>query len=93
MSKFVLQKTITFYDNSDTIINMVNIGGDKMFNNLIVKEELKEKGYQQFKLANYLGIPTSTLNDKLNGRSKFNADEAFKISKFLNKDLYYFYNN
>ena len=64
-----------------------------MFNNLIVKEELKEKGYQQFKLANYLGIPTSTLNDKLNGRSKFSADEAFKISKFLNKDLYYFYNN
>ena len=57
-----------------------------MFNNLIVKEELKEKGYQQFKLANYLGIPTSTLNDKLYGRSKFNADEAFKISKFLNKD-------
>ena len=45
-----------------------------MFNNFIVKKELKEKGYQQFKLADYLGIPTSTLNDKLNGRSKFNAD-------------------
>ena len=63
-----------------------------MFNNLIVKEELKEKGYQQFKLANYLGIPTSTLNDKLNGRSKFNADEVYKIAKFLNKGLEDFYN-
>ena len=64
-----------------------------MFNNFKVKEELKKQRYKQTDLANYLGIPTSTLNDKLNGRSKFNADEAFKISKFLNKDLYYFYNN
>ena len=63
-----------------------------MFSNEVVKEELKKQRYKQIELAKYLGIPASTLSDKLNGKTKFNADEVFKIAKFLNKDLEYFYN-
>ena len=63
-----------------------------MFSNQKVKEELRIQRYKQIELAKYLNIPTSTLSDKLNGKTKFNADEVFKIAKFLNKDLEYFYN-
>ena len=63
-----------------------------MFNNFKVKEELKKQRYKQTDLASYLGIPASTLSDKLNGRTKFNADEVYKIANFLDRDLEYFYN-
>ena len=63
-----------------------------MFNNFKVKEELKKQRYKQTDLANYLGIPASTLSDKLNGKTKFNADEVYKIAIFLDRDLKYFYN-
>ena len=62
-----------------------------MFNNFKVKEELKKQRYKQTDLANYLGIPASTLSDKLNGKTKFNADEVHKIANFLDRDLEYFY--
>ena len=64
-----------------------------MFNAYKVKEELKEQRYSQAQLANFLGIAPSTLSDKLTGKSKFNADEAFRIAKFFNRDLEYFYNS
>ena len=35
-----------------------------MFNNFKVKEELKKQRYKQADLANYLGIPASTLPTK-----------------------------
>ena len=63
-----------------------------MFNNFKVKEELKKQRYKQTDLANYLEIPASTLSDKLNGKTKFNADEVYEIANFLNRDLEYFYN-
>lgn len=63
-----------------------------MFNILKVKEELKTQNITQRELAKYLNIPTTTLSDKLLGKSKFNADEAYKIANFLNRDLEYFYN-
>lgn len=62
-----------------------------MFNNKKVKEELEQQRYSQKDLANYVGIPQSTLSDKINGKTKFTADEAYKVAKFLNKKLEYFY--
>ena len=63
-----------------------------MFNNFNVKEELKKHRYKKSDLSIYLVIPASTLSDKLNGKTKFNADEVYKIANFLNRDLEYFYN-
>ena len=73
-----------------------------MFNNFKVKDiksflkmintKLKKQRYKQTDLANYLEIPASTLSDKLNGKTKFNADEVYKIANFLDRDLEYFYN-
>ena len=63
-----------------------------MFNVLKVKEELKTQNITQRELAKHLNIPATTLSDKLLGKSKFNADEVYKIANFLNRDLEYFYN-
>ena len=63
-----------------------------MFNILKVKEELKTQNITQRELAKHLNIPATTLSDKLLGKSKFNADEVYKIANFLNRDLKYFYN-
>ena len=63
-----------------------------MFNILKVKEELKTQNITQRELAKYLNIPATTLSDKLLGKSKFNADEVYKIAKFLNKGFEDFYN-
>jgi transcriptional regulator with XRE-family HTH domain len=63
-----------------------------MFNILKVKEELKTQNITQRELAKHLNIPATTLSDKLLGKSKFNADEVYKIANFLNRDLEYFYN-
>ena len=63
-----------------------------MFNILKVKEELKTQNITQRELAKHLNMPTTTLSDKLLGKSKFNADEVYKIANFLDRDLEYFYN-
>ena len=63
-----------------------------MFNVLKVKEELKTQNITQRELAKHLNMPTTTLSDKLLGKSKFNADEVYKIAKFLNRELEDFYN-
>ena len=63
-----------------------------MFNILKVKEELKTQNITQRELAKHLNMPTTTLSDKLLGKSKFNADEVYKIAKFLNRVLEDFYN-
>ena len=63
-----------------------------IFNILKVKEELKTQNITQRELAKHLNIPATTLSDKLLGKSKFNADEVYKIAKFLNKGLEDFYN-
>ena len=63
-----------------------------MFNVLKVKEELKTQNITQRELAKHLNIPATTLSDKLLGKSKFNADEVYKIANFLDRDLEYFYN-
>ena len=62
-----------------------------MFDNKKVKQELLNQRYSQVTLAKFIGIPQSTLSDKLNGKTKFTADEAYKVAKFLNKELEYFY--
>ena len=63
-----------------------------MFNVLKVKKELKTQNITQRELAKHLNIPATTLSDKLLGKSKFNADEVYKIANFLDRDLEYFYN-
>ena len=63
-----------------------------MFNVLKVKEELKTQNITQRELAKHLNIPATTLSDKLLGKSKFNADEVYRIANFLNRDLEFFYN-
>lgn len=63
-----------------------------MFDNKKVKQELEIQRYSQSALAKFIGIPQSTLNDKINGKTKFTADEAYMVAKFLKKKLEYFYN-
>lgn len=49
-----------------------------------------EKAKKKFTLepiATYLGITTSTLSQKLNGKYRLTLDEAVKIKKFIGSDL------
>lgn len=62
-----------------------------MFKYNLVMKLLKENSYSQSALAKYLNMPPTTLNDKLHGRTKFTADEAYKIAKFFNRGMEYFY--
>lgn len=48
-----------------------------------LKGIMKEKNYSQSKLAELLKISTQSLNAKLNGRSQFTVQEAFKIISIL----------
>lgn len=63
-----------------------------MFNIEKVKEELKLRNISQLELSKVIGIPYSTLNDKINGKTKFTVDEAHKLATFLNKKIDDFYN-
>ena len=63
-----------------------------MFDTNKVKEELKLRKISQLELSKIIELPYSTLNDKMNNKTKFTVDEAYKIAKFLNKKIEDFYN-
>lgn len=50
----------------------------------ILEKELKEKRITREKLADKLGISTSTISCKLNDKSEFTIKECKQISKILN---------
>lgn len=50
----------------------------------LAKKYLQDHGIKQSFIAYKMGISTSNLSNKLNGRSKFDADFAIEFSKVLN---------
>lgn len=53
--------------------------------------KLRELGYTQEDLANYLKISRTTLSRKLLKTKKFNSDEIIKICEFLKVEPNYFF--
>lgn len=49
-----------------------------------LKGIMRQNDYSQRDLAKYLGIVTSTLNFKLNGKAEFTKTEIDKILKLFN---------
>ena len=66
-----------------------------MFNHGKLLGRMKEKGYSQERLAEYVGISANSLNRKLSGKLDFKASEIEKVSVALdigNSELYdYFF--
>lgn len=54
-----------------------------MINTAKLKGRLREKEKTQGDLAQYLGIATSTMNQKINGERPMDIYEAEKIAKYL----------
>lgn len=48
-----------------------------MYANL--KGELAKRGIRQNEIAHLLGVHENSINNKINGKSRFTIDEAFKI--------------
>ncbi|MEK4283251.1 helix-turn-helix domain-containing protein [Ureibacillus sp. FSL K6-0165] len=44
-----------------------------------LKAEMARYGVRQVDIANLLGVREGTVSDKMNGKSVFDIDEAFKI--------------
>lgn len=51
--------------------------------NNLAKKYLQDHGIKQSFIAEKMGISTPNLSNKLNGRSKFDADFAIEFSKVL----------
>lgn len=49
-----------------------------------IKGKLKENNITYSEFSSMIGISTTTLNDKMNGKRKFYIDEVKKISNILN---------
>lgn len=49
-----------------------------------IKGKIVEQGKKTADLAEYMGITPQTLSKKLNGKIRFNVDDAKKICDFLN---------
>lgn len=62
-----------------------------MFNVKKVNKLIRENKYSKLELAKAIGTPYTTLLDRLNGKYRFTADEAYKIAKFFNVEMEYFY--
>ena len=56
-----------------------------MYPNL--KAEMARASITAVELADLIGMPYSTLTQKLNGRTEFTVGEAFKIRKALGVDI------
>ena len=50
----------------------------------LLKRTRLYKGYQQYEVADGIGISRQTYNSKENGKSSFNIDELVRIVIFLN---------
>lgn len=49
----------------------------------LLKRTRLYKGYQQYEVADGIGLTRQTYNYKENGKSPFNIDEIVKITSFL----------
>jgi transcriptional regulator with XRE-family HTH domain len=56
-----------------------------MYPNL--RAEMARKNVTQVQLADFLGIRTATLSEKMSGKYPFTFDECLKIKEFLNVDM------
>ena len=50
----------------------------------LLKRTRMYKGYQQYEVADGIGLSRQTYNYKENGKSSFNIDEIVRIVSFLN---------
>lgn len=57
--------------------------GDKMPKLNALKGKLVEKNKRYSECANQLGISVTTFSDKMNGKSKFNVEEANALANFI----------
>lgn len=48
---------------------------------------MARKNVTQVQLADFLGIRTATLSEKMSGKYPFTFDECLKIKEFLNVDM------
>ncbi len=48
-----------------------------------LKAKIIEKGYTQKRVAQFLGISSTALNNKLNNKSTFKSPEMFKVCTLL----------
>lgn len=48
-----------------------------------LKGKLVEKNKRYYECANQLGISVTTFCDKMNGKSKFNVEEANALANFI----------
>lgn len=55
-----------------------------MINVLKLKSAIIEAGYTQETLSKELNMSPNTFSAKINGKSKFNIDEIYRICKILN---------
>lgn len=55
-----------------------------MINTRKLKSAIVEAGYTQETLSKKMNMSANSLSSKINGRSKFNIDEATQICKLLN---------
>ena len=49
----------------------------------LLKRTRMYKGYQQYEIADGIGLTRQTYNYKENGKSPFNSDELLRIAVFL----------
>jgi DNA-binding Xre family transcriptional regulator len=71
-------------------------GGDSVINTNLLKAKITEKGLNQTKLANILGLSAKGLSEKITNKRKFTADEAGLICDILdieNAKPYFFIPN
>lgn len=50
----------------------------------LLKRTRMYKGYQQYEVADGIGLTRQTYNYKENGKSLFNIDEIVRVASFLN---------
>lgn len=55
-----------------------------MINSRMLKATIVEAGFTQVALAKKLNISPNSLSSKINGRAKFDIDEATKLCDILN---------
>ena len=51
-----------------------------------LRGKMAEAGYSQAKLAKEIGLAQNTLNNKINGKTAFNTEEAIQLCRILHID-------
>lgn len=63
----------------------MNVAKNIPYSNL--KAEMARRGVKQIEIAEFLNVREATISDKINGKSTFDIDEAFKIKLAFFPDL------